>query len=175
MKQTGVSALVLVVSLMALTAQFSGQERSQSTVLTITPSECPTDVGIQASQSAPAHVVPVNNVQRTQPVQYLHITLKNSKSVDILEARIVVYGSTGKIQVLPANSAQPDLSDSEKTFNLALRVGAKNEASTDISLPGFTSISSVALNSLTFADHSIWHPANDKSCHVTTTTMIALR
>jgi hypothetical protein len=104
--------------------------------------------------------------------QRIHLSLgKGSDSERVVAVRITVHGTSNKPRTMAADSrvTGPRLNDSpdaRKTLNLSFSDRDKDEATADLLLRGFTSVTSITLDSLTFADGSIWMPDFGKACRI---------
>jgi hypothetical protein len=65
---------------------------------------------------------------------------------------------------LASSSPEPDLA---KTVDVVLDVKGKSEASSDLSLNRFTAVTSIDLNSITYADGNTWHTPSPEACSIT--------
>ena len=98
--------------------------------------------------------------------QRIHLTMTNLLSREIVSAQFVVHGYSNKGRALNlANSSpEPDLA---KTVDVVLDVKGKSEASSDLSLSRFTAVTSIDLNSITYADGNTWHTPSRQACSIT--------
>jgi hypothetical protein len=99
-------------------------------------------------------------------LQRLRLTLTNPSSRDIVSAEFTAHGFSNKPRAmeLSAGSNEPDLA---KTIDLVLSVKGKGHASSDLSLNHFTAVTSIDLNSITYADGSTWHAPSPAACSIT--------
>jgi hypothetical protein len=173
MKHTAIPALVLLSVFIGFSSQGS-ETRSISLTNIATPSDCPPHIEVRALHTASGQAKSIDNSDSAGIAQRLRVTVSNSQPVEIVQTRITVRGHTGKGELSPANSLQTGSSEATKSFNLALKIGVKQQASTKVLLPGFTSIISVNLDSVVFADDSSWHPSEGKVCHIPVHTSLNL-
>ena len=161
MIRPGILPLVLLFAAPIVIAQ------SKSTVLTLprTPdASCP--IGMQARHGAG---IPVGmNAGRspiTPPAQRIHLTMTNLLAHEIVSAQFVVHGYSNKRRAmnLANSSSNPDL---VKTVEVVLDVKGKSEASSDLSLSRFSAVTSIDLNSITYADGSTWHTPSPEACSI---------
>jgi hypothetical protein len=96
--------------------------------------------------------------------QRIHVTMTNLSAQEIVKAQITVHGFSDKWRAIPLAGAAPDLT---RTVNLVLDVRGNDRASSDLSLRRFTSVASVDVNSLTYADGSAWQASVPGACSVT--------
>jgi hypothetical protein len=104
--------------------------------------------------------------------QRIHLILgKGSDSERVVAVRITVHGTSNKPRTVVAEPrvTGPRLNgspDARKTLDLTFNDREKDEASADLLLRGFTSVTSITLDSLTFADGSMWMPDFGKACRI---------
>jgi hypothetical protein len=98
--------------------------------------------------------------------QRIHLTMTNLLSREIVSAQFVVHGysNKGRAMNLANSSPEPDLA---KTVDVVLDVKGKGEASSDLSLSRFTAVTSIDVNSITYADGNTWHTPSPEACGVT--------
>jgi hypothetical protein len=91
--------------------------------------------------------------------------MTNRLSREIVSAQFVVHGysSKGRAMNLANSSSEPDLA---KTVDVVLDVKGKSEASSDLSLSRFTAVTSIDLNSITYADGNTWHTPSPEACSI---------
>jgi hypothetical protein len=102
------------------------------------------------------------------PVQRIHLILGNRESpANVAAATVTVHGTDGKWRAVPTGRLQDGLPEASKTLNLKFNTDEDQGTWTDLVLRGFTSVTSIRLDSLTFADGSRWIPANHLTCRTT--------
>jgi len=85
-------------------------------------------------------------------------------SAKIVSAKVTVRGTSPKWRMTPTVLNQDTSPDAKKTLALTFNVDGSEGASANLVLPGFTSVTSIILDSLTYADGSIWRPSNGRGC-----------
>jgi hypothetical protein len=97
--------------------------------------------------------------------QRIQLTMTNPSRKEIVSAQITVHGFSDKWRAIPLAGATntPDLT---KTVNIVLNVKGNDHASSDLSLPRFTSVAYVDLDSLTYADGFTWKASSPAACSV---------
>lgn len=116
--------------------------------------------------TAKGHAAPAPQIS-----QHIHLILDQAQyPVRVTAATVTVRGTNGKWRVLTASQFQTQPQPTSPYINSTLNVvfvrdGDDSEA-TDLDLPGFTSVKSIRLDSVVYADGSIWTPADGRSCHV---------
>ena len=85
----------------------------------------------------------------------------------VVAIQVTVHGTTARPRIYAAQSLH-GASDALKTFTLTADGASANGVaiSSDILLRGFTSVQSVNLDSVSYADGSLWTPTAGKSCSV---------
>jgi hypothetical protein len=115
---------------------------------------------IQTGQKSPA--LP------SGPMQRIHLILGNRETpANVAAATVTVRGTDGKWRTVPTGNPGNGPSEIAKTLHLNFNTGKDQGTWADLVLPGFTSVTSISLDSLTFADGSTWIPANHLTCRTT--------
>ena len=109
---------------------------------------------------------PTGQTQLHLTFQHLHLTFTNPSSREIVSAQITAHGLSDNDRFIELSnpSNRPDLA---KTVEVVMDVKANGHASKDLSLSNFTAITSIELNSITYADGSTWHASSPGACSVT--------
>ena len=156
--------LSLTVAAMPLAAQAS-KETPEIYVMPQPPDgACP--VSMHAQQKAGGDILVTRDGQRHPLAQRIHLILR-SLANPVVAAKVTVRGTNGKPRAVPTMLMPGNSGEAAKTLDLRFDTVENGEASTDLSLSGFTSVSSIRLDSLTFADGTIWVPASGQSCRTT--------
>ena len=145
------------------TTQTVNQADMQAAVVRIAPmiDTCP--ISLHARQAPGGDMMEVNGVRLKGIAQFLHLTVAAPNSKHIVEANVTVRGFANKGRLVQTMSNQ-DSSDAAKTFDVRFLVGPGKEISADLRVPGLTAVSVIDLNSVTYADGSIWKLAAGSSC-----------
>jgi hypothetical protein len=106
----------------------------------------------------------------TPPFQQIHLilgdsTVKSSAGAKVVGAKVTVRGTNGKWRTVPAAMGD-DSSTISRTLDLSFDRAENGQVSTDMTLPGFTSVKSISLDSLTYSDDTVWIPPQEKICRV---------
>jgi hypothetical protein len=111
-------------------------------------------------------IAPNSQASTHTRAQKIHLTMTNLLSREIVSAQFVVHGysNKGRAMNLANSSPEPDLA---KTVDVVLDVKGKSEASSDLSLSRFTAVTSIDLNSITYADGNTWNTPSAEACSVT--------
>jgi hypothetical protein len=182
MKRATVLGFAFLFAVTSLAAQNSapasaGQTHAQAATnfgLYLPAPTCP--VTMHALQGSGTGLVPVRGEPRVSGAsQRLHLVLTSSKSAKIAGAKVKVFGLSGKNRIEQA-SANPDhtldLTNQKSTFDLTRTLDVtftpegETSIATDLVLPGFTSVSSIQLESLSYKDGSTWAVAGQRACNV---------
>ena len=95
------------------------------------------------------------------PAQGLHISLIHFVTPKIESAEITVYGVTTRANVLPVGVASNEIS---KTFTLHPGEGSEGAQEATVWMYQVGALTRVELNSLTYADGSVWHESDGSKC-----------
>jgi hypothetical protein len=162
---SSLSLAFLLVSTFAVAQQAATLHRSENK-----SAGCPVDMEARhatrtpASMNADGENAPGSKV--APQLQRLRLTLTNPSSRDIVSAQLTAHGFSKKPRArdLSAGSNEPDLA---KTIEVALGVKGKGQASRDLSLNHFTAVTSIDLNSITYADGTTWNAPSPGACSIT--------
>jgi len=125
---------------------------------------CP--VYLHAQQKAAGEMVAADKSRPKGTTQRLQLTLTYPDSKQITRARVTVHGLTAKGRLTPTPVRNHKASNVSRTFDVALSAGPdKKTASADLWVPGMTSVSTVELKSVVFADGSNWTLRGRAACH----------
>jgi hypothetical protein len=101
------------------------------------------------------------------PTQRIHLILRNLKdSADITRIKVSVHGTSGKSRTLKTELTPDEISDAAKAFDLPVSIRKDEGASTNLVLQGFTSVQSITLESVTYADGSSWSSSAGGTCRI---------
>jgi hypothetical protein len=148
-------------------------------------SSCP--VAMQAKQGSGSGLVMVKregspdgssqdgqSVQDTKPSQRIHLILGKmpgthfSDPHQIAAASVTAKGLSARdhlyLTLSPAGNSASDLT---RTLNVTFNTEKDGSVSADLNLPGFTSVNSIKLESVSLKDGSTWKLADFKTCVVT--------
>jgi hypothetical protein len=100
------------------------------------------------------------------PGQRIHLDVDRGPNA-VVAIHVTVRGTTARPRIYAAQSQQVR-PDAVKTFTLTADGASANNVviSSDLLLRGFTSVQLVNLDSVSYADGSLWTPAAGKSCSV---------
>lgn len=176
MQRTLSISFAIVLSSAALSAQAVDQYRPQkwstqpsvveTQVFTSPPlSSCP--VSMNAKQSGSTSLVAVAPGQSAVRdfAQQIHLTLGDGTAAKIVAATVTVHGFNARSRILPAANAEDGPSRITRTLNVSLSSEDQNQSAADLMLRGFTSVRSIDIDSLTYADGSTWK-SGERVCRV---------
>jgi hypothetical protein len=98
----------------------------------------------------------------TEPAQGLHIRLIRSATPKIERAEVTVYGVTPRAGILPLGDAAAK--GISKTFVLHPGEAGKDSQEATVWMHEVGVLTHVELNSLTYADGSVWHESDGSKC-----------
>jgi hypothetical protein len=98
--------------------------------------------------------------------QRIQLTMTNPSPKEIVSAQITIYGFSDKWRSIPL-AGGADTPDLRKSVNIDLNVKGNDHASSDLSLPRFTAVAYVDVDSLTYADGATWKASSTGACSVT--------
>ncbi|MGH9616693.1 MAG: hypothetical protein ACRD28_08110 [Acidobacteriaceae bacterium] len=169
MKSAAAFSLALVLSSMTLFAQNSGRYK-QTAVAPVVPgsTNCPINMSAQKQTGLRAmrRVSPGAHPKPQGPAQDLRLSLKNSTFQEIVGLQITAYGFNSKPQLYLGRTTSANSSTIHKTVDLKLKVDPKSEASINLLLPEFTSVTLLNVDSIHYAGGSTWHPSAVHTCRV---------
>ena len=160
MNPTRALPLVLLFGSMAFSQNLGTQQFSSDGFR----ANCP--VELKASLQAAGKIVPIVPAKtgQNQPDQRrLQITLGNPKS-EVASARITVHGYPVGVRVDPAVLYFPDPAEITETIVFNRAVAAGENASLGVAIPGFSTVTSLDLDSVTYSDGSSWRAGNLRNC-----------
>ncbi len=191
--------VALLFALLTLPTLLAAQDRqpaqassSQTTVIatfndaTIQASTCP--VAMQAKQGSGSGLVMVKrespqggeSVLDTKPSQRIHLILRKMRGAHFSDPEQIASGAVtvkglsarGRLDLTLDSSGGNGRSDLTRTLNVTFNTENDGAISADLSLPGFTSVNSIKLESVALKDGSTWKLADFKACVVTPDRMM---
>ncbi len=114
---------------------------------------------------------PDDGVPLTSSIQRIHLSMTNPNPREIVKVQFTVHGFSDKWRAIPLGGASsaPDLA---KKVTVVLDIQGKGHASSDLSLSNFTAVTSVDVDSLTYADGSAWQATSRGACSVAPSLMM---
>ena len=126
-------------------------------------------VGMSARQDVWDHTIRVGNAQKVDPGpgQRIALTLIDSQSRQIVSATVKVLGLTGKDRILNASVAgHSSTPDASRILHLTRFLAAEKGVTADLSVRGFTSVTSIELLQVAFSDGTAWTTPATGVCRV---------
>ena len=163
----GPAGLALLLSSLTLGAQDRNAQTPQTFPMPgrITSLGCP--VGMQAQQRGSSQLVAVHNGNRAQlPGQRIWLTLRGAHSPHIITARVKVHGLTPKGRVLQSKAGDSLASDISRTMTVSFGEESNGGVTGELWLPGFTSITAIELEEITYGDGTVWSVGDPRECRV---------
>lgn len=160
-------SLLALLATMAAFGQSLAHNTSQPAVLeTLTYSnQCPLTLSAQQGSSGQlrsTQVIPSHADK--QPIgQQIRLTLANPRLIGVTAARIQVRGYTPNARAFPAASPSPDAA---RSLDLVLTVAPGQDATTDLRLESFSAVTSIELESVSYADGSRWQAGAEARCQI---------
>jgi hypothetical protein len=124
-------------------------------------SACP--VALRAQQSAAAFTRQVDGTQQRGIAQRLHLSVTRSAGRRVASATVTVHGAGNKPRMVLTATAE-GTADAAKSFDVTFVGEPESELAADLWVPGFSAVSSVEVNSVTYSDGSTWKLATGGSC-----------
>ena len=175
------TAIALLLSPFALIAQngsasaaasfgVAGPENGQFTLVAPQPGSiaaCP--IGMQANQGVWNHRITIRNGDKDRVLQpfgqKISLTLKDPRHARITAATVRVHGLTGKNRIMQAGN-QAAASDAARTIHLSFGTQSESGVTGTLWIPGFTAISFIELQEVSYADGSAWRTSVTRLCRV---------
>jgi hypothetical protein len=158
------SASILPLAIMLATTSMFGQ--SFTLPPHMDPSKCPVGLKVERSSGLFAYKNaksgPADDAdQRTS--QRLDFRMTNLLPQEIVNAEITAHGFRYEWRVIRVAAPTPDL---WKTMDVALDVKGNSSTSRELSFAHFSTVSTIDVNSVTYADGSTWHASSPGQCSV---------
>ncbi|HLY41952.1 MAG TPA: hypothetical protein VKR52_12115 [Terracidiphilus sp.] len=108
----------------------------------------------------------VNGASKPEaPAMNLVVTLTASRA-EITHASVAVHGLNGKTHLAQTDTLHAGQPDVSRALELSFVPDADQTVTSHLILPGFTSVSSIDVLSVTYADGSMWKPTEGRACRV---------
>jgi hypothetical protein len=152
--------------------QHEGQRTLKSGVYVIPMSlGCP--IYMHAQQRGNQELLNAHKGKSVGVAQRLRLTVANMiNPAAITGVRVVVHGTSTNVHLVPTDTIMDGFSDAAKAFDLPFSLGQNENASANLLLRGFTSVQSVSLESVTYADGSSWSPPSGRSCRTALDSLV---
>jgi hypothetical protein len=169
---------ILLLFPLALAAQSLGANALQlpSQANAANGSDCP--VSMNARQGVWDRALRVDNEktekQQDRVGQRLNLTLSDRRSLRIVDATVKVLGLSGKNRVLGTGLSSNGYSDASRVVHLTSFSRGDQGATADLYAPGFTSVTSIQLLAISYADGSTWTASQPNGCRVSPDPMMLI-
>ena len=170
------TAFVFVLLLCSLPSVAQSQSSAATIIL---PADLPANatfvgscpVSMDARQGIWDHTILVKNGQSSIRLekfgQHISLTLGDLHSARIVDATVKVLGLSGRNRMLNTGASADASPDASRILHLTAFTAAQNGVSAELYAPGFTSITSIQLLAITYANGSTWTAPHAKVCRVT--------
>lgn len=159
-------SFALMISGFVGASAFAQAEKPQ--VIVIPPSSglsCP--VAMQAQHGVDGSMRTVNDGAHRGIGQQLELTLKNqSKRAAVSAIRIIVYGWNANGRALPAGMTNSSVGNASRKLDIKLTIHPGATAGTDVWVSGLTSVDSIELAGVRYADGSRWKAPASRACRI---------
>jgi hypothetical protein len=146
---------------------------TQITVIQPTAPMCP--VRMNAQQSAGSTLLSVRGDQNpSAPAQHIHLVLSQDRTGQIASAKIRVRGLSGKNRLVQADCGQEVSYDRFQTLDVPFNEEKQSGFGADLVLPGFASVQSIEILSITYGDGSTWKLESHNACQVAPDPMMRI-
>ena len=149
---------------------FSQTTSNHARVMVFSTSEafqpsCPIEIKAKM-ELGEGRVLPIDLEEKAEKLQ---VTLNNSQPLGIVKARLTVYGFPPGVRIDPLvlYPAGENPAEIKRTFAVDRTVEAGHSTSIDLTVVNLGTVTTIGLDSLSYADGSQWHPAFRKSCKAT--------
>ncbi len=166
MNRVAITAALLLCPL-ALAAQNPVKTQTWTVIDlgTLVNNSCP--ISMDAHQGLWDHTIRVENGRPHDGIgQRIALTLVDIHSAKIVNATVKVLGLSGKNRMLSADLSSNASPDASRVIQLTSFSEVKNGVATQLDAPGFTSVTSIQLLAVTYADGSTWTSPQSKVCRV---------
>ena len=126
---------------------------------------CP--VEMQAQQRGASQLIAVRNGQRSPMAgQRIALTLRSKHSSRFISARVKVHGLTPRGRVLQSEAANKLALEITQSMTVVLGEESNGGATGELALPGFTSVTSIELEEITYDNGTLWKVGEGSVCRV---------
>ncbi|HEX4652027.1 MAG TPA: hypothetical protein VH250_11060 [Granulicella sp.] len=100
--------------------------------------------------------------------QQLHMTFTNRLPKNAVGVTLTVHGLTAAFRMMPATQSAAASSDGSitRTIHLDLSLDPNANASADLTLKSFTSVTRIDLDTIDYADGSNWKTSTAQTCRI---------
>lgn len=168
---TSLAKFWLVVAVGGLTGVSSGRAetaKNKTDVAAQKQAGCPITMEARqvAGVASPKEVAVPSKAQVAGPAQRIQFTLTNAQLGAIAAVRLRVNGWNGTAHNMPLTKTGARATRGSKTMDVKVSIGPRKTAETDVWVHGLTSVNSIDLMSVKYADGSSWKSPNPEACSV---------
>jgi hypothetical protein len=145
------------------TTQQASPEQVQRAAADLLANSCPVALHARQSSAAFRREVTSAGADPRGLAQHLHLTAASPQGRQIVAANVTVRGFADKARTL-ATSPAHDGADSAKTMDVKFPNQPGREAAADVTVPGLSGVTTIELNSVTYADGSTWKLTGGSVC-----------
>ena len=125
---------------------------------------CP--VAMRAERRSGLGIMQARGGEKPVAGQWIYLQIERGKHA-AAEVRVTVYGTRAQARMFPAvSSPAKGASEAVKSFTLHPGSQEAERIASNLQLEGFTSVQSISLDSVSYADGSLWTAAAGRSCFV---------
>jgi hypothetical protein len=122
---------------------------------------------MQAQQRGNSQLVAVRNGQRSPtPGQRIALILRAAPPPRVISARVKVHGLTPKGRVVQSKATGSLASDIVQSMTVVFNETSNGGVSGELALPGFTSVTSIELEEITYDNGTLWKVGEKSVCRV---------
>jgi hypothetical protein len=136
---------------------------------------CP--IGMRASQGVWDHSIKVRQGEKESSVQpfgqRILLSLEDTHADPIIAATVRVRGLTGNNRILQTREANAG-GDATKLMRITFGSNGTGGVSSDVYVSGFTSVSSIELLEISYADGKTWRMVGSSVCRVAPDPMMLI-
>jgi hypothetical protein len=137
--------------------------------ITVLPTVAGCPIGMQASQGVWDHTIRIREGDKERGLQpfgqKISLTLKDPRHARITAATVRVHGLTGKNRMLQTGS-EAGTPDAVTTIRLSFGPQGDAGVTGDLWVPGFTAVTLIELQEVSYSDGSTWKVSGTDICHV---------
>lgn len=177
MKRVVVCTALLLTSL-TLAAQNADKTNTLPQIQILPPNStavCP--VSMSARQGIWDHTIKVRQGEQQHPPQpfgqRILLSLVDAHPARIVSATVAVHGTTGKNHMLQTVDSASG-ANATTTVTASFTKQGDGSVSADIYVPGFTSVTSLELQQVSYADGSTWKIDSSNACRVAPDPMMLI-
>jgi hypothetical protein len=161
MKCAGVFLSAMLFSTVSLVAQGGDVDVSASGG----SGGCP--VAMRAQHRVNGGLMNAHDSTASVPGQRIHLAATGqSDAPRIVSIRVTVHGTSAKARAFPAMAFRDGVSDEAMSFDLNANAGHASAVTSDLMLQGFTSVQTVSLEAVRYADGTNWTASVERHCSI---------